>query len=315
MRLIANILVLLAAGVLPGGEAFFHPLQQRDTMLIADQFEYGFQMEGVAEGTAFSMPDFKQLANDTLVLVRGWQIDTLKFNKKQKTYDLRASVVLSPFEEGEYVLPKLPVLRNDGARVDSLLFDEVTLMVNTIPVDTATFEIKPIKGQIKYPVTFKEVATVGGIALAALALLAAAVLLIRKYALKGKKVEAVQEPAHVIALRELDKYRSNKYWAPERQKAYYSGITDALKNYIDARYGIDAPEMTTAELFDALKKGKELSPELYSQLKDLFETADFVKFAKHIVGDEDNAAALPLAVKFVTTTYQTELEEERKDVL
>ena len=315
MRLLINILVLLAAGILPGGEAYFHPLQQRDTMLIADQFEYGFSLEGVPEGTEFALPDFKELANDTLVLVRGWQMDTLKFNKRQKTYDLRASVVLSPFEEGEYLLPKLPVIKREGAMEDSLLFDEISLMVNTIPVDTATFEIKPIKGQITYPVTFKEAASVAGIVLAALALIAAAVLLIRKFLVKDKQAEKVQEPAHVIALRELDKYRSNKYWAPEKQKAFYSGITDALKNYIDARYGIDAPEMTTAELFDALKKGKDLTPEMFAKLKDLFETADFVKFAKHIVDDEDNAAALPLAVNFVTTTYQTELEEERSNVL
>ena len=35
-----------------------------------------------------------------------------------------------------------------------------------------------------------------------------------------------------------------------------------------------------------------------------------MKFAKHIASEQENAAALPLAVRFVTTTYQTDLEKE-----
>ena len=38
----------------------------------------------------------------------------------------------------------------------------------------------------------------------------------------------------------------------------------------------------------------------------------FVKFAKHTASDEENARALPTAVRFVTSTYQTVLEEEQQ---
>ena len=110
----------------------------------------------------------------------------------------------------------------------------------------------------------------------------------------------------MVALRKLDRYRGDKYWAADRQKAFYSGVTDTLKEYIDARFGVDAPEMTTAELFDALKGEKEITPESYQALRELFERADFVKFAKMVVSDEENATVLPVAVKFVTDTYQTE---------
>jgi hypothetical protein len=49
---------------------------------------------------------------------------------------------------------------------------------------------------------------------------------------------------------------------------------------------------------------------MFNSLKELFERADFVKFAKHVVSDEENAKALPLAVSFVTTTYQADIEKE-----
>ena len=49
------------------------------------------------------------------------------------------------------------------------------------------------------------------------------------------------------------------------------------------------------------------------ELKELFELADFVKFAKFTASDDDNSKALPTAVRFVTSTYQTELDEENKE--
>ena len=68
--------------------------------------------------------------------------------------------------------------------------------------------------------------------------------------------------------------------------------------------------MTTAEIFDALKDAEALAPDLYADVKDLFELSDFVKFAKHTATDQENARAIPTAVRFVTTTYQSQLEDE-----
>ena len=68
-------------------------------------------------------------------------------------------------------------------------------------------------------------------------------------------------------------------------------------------------EMTTAELFKDLKD-TDVPKELAAELLELFERADFVKFAKFTASDEDNATVLPVAVKFVTSTYQTDVEEE-----
>lgn len=92
-----------------------------------------------------------------------------------------------------------------------------------------------------------------------------------------------------------------------KQKAFYSGVTDTLREYISSRYGISAMEMTTAEIFDDMK-ATDVPDDIMREVKELFERADFVKFAKFVASDEDNAAALPVAVRFVTETYQAELE-------
>ena len=180
-----------------------------------------------------------------------------------------------------------------------------------MPVDTATFQIHDIKGQMRYPLTFREVLPwIGGLLLlSALVFLAVRLVQRRRRETGAGKPK---DPAYIVALRELDKWRGDKFWAPDKQKAYYSGITDALKNYIEDRFGVDAPEMTTAELFDALGQVEDLPAELREELREVFECADFVKFAKHTASQEENARALPTAVRFVTSTYQTVLEEEQQ---
>jgi hypothetical protein len=100
-------------------------------------------------------------------------------------------------------------------------------------------------------------------------------------------------------------------WAPEKQKAFYSGITDTLREYIAARYRVGAMEMTTAEIFNDMKS-TDAPADLLDELRELFERADFVKFAKFTASDEDNAKALPTAVRFVTSTYQAEIEGDEE---
>ncbi len=307
--------------VIPAGQAFLKPLQQRDSVLIADQFKYGFKLEDTKDVEGLTLQDFSQICNDTLVLVRGWQTDTVSTKKqlKEGIIDVEWWITVAPFEEGRYELPDIYVVKHTADKSDTLCFSAPELLeVKTMPVDTATYVPHDIKGQITYPVTLREVLPYVGGGIAGLWLITAIVVLIVYFSRRKKKAEEHKDPAHIVALRKLDKYRSDKYWVPEKQKAFYSGITGAVKEYIDERFEIDAPEMTTAELFDALQGRTELTPELYEKMKELFERADFVKFAKYVADDAQNAEALPLCVRFVTSTYQAEIEEEaqaEKDVL
>jgi hypothetical protein len=306
------ISALLLSGIVPKGEAFLEQLQKRDSVLIADQVRYGFRLEDVEAGTAIALPDWSRFTGDTLVLVQDWQLDTLKGGKKASRYEIRGYVTLAAFEEGEYVLPPVSVrVQEPGRDADTLVFDPQVLQVRTMPVDTTTFVPHDIKGQIRYPLTFRELVPwiLGGLLLAALA--AGAVRLVRRRRSAAAEAES-KDPAYIVALRRLEHWRDEKYWAPERQKQFYSGITDTLRAYIADRFAIDAQEMTTAEIFGALKGNPDLTPEQYGNAKELFETADFVKFAKHVAPEEFNRKAIPEAVGFVMGTYKEEPQEEKE---
>lgn len=294
--------------------AFLEPLQVRDSVLIADQVFYGFELNGVEEGTQFAFPSVKDTLMTGIEIVQPWRMDTLKTIKGKKgspaSLNLRGGLTVTTFDEGVYVLPPLAVQRlsKDGV-LDTLVFDPQKLEVMTMPVDTATFKPHDIKGQILYPVTFRELLPwiAGSLALAAL--ISLIVWLIIRYRRRHNPEYIKKDPPHIIALRKLDKFRGNKMWAPEKQKAFYSGITDALREYMAARYGISAMEMTTSEIFKDMKQ-TDAPEDLLAEMKDLFERADFVKFAKFTASEEENASALPVAVRFVTSTYQTDVEEE-----
>ena len=300
--------------LIPLKGAFLQQLQERDSVLVADQLLYGFQLDGVLEGTQLLLPGLPEEQDDKLMYLSPWVIDTVKVTKQGKgqprLMDIKGSVVISSFEEGLYELPQLIVGRmtSDGV-MDTLVFDPMRLEVKTMPVDTATFVPHDIKAQIRYPVTFAEVMPWLGLFWFCSMLIILVVCLIIMNRRKNDPAFAHKDPAHIVALRKLDSYRGNKLWAPEKQKTFYSGVTDTLREYISERYGIGAMEMTTAEIFDQMKS-VDLPKGLYEDVRELFDRADFVKFAKYVASDEDNAAALPVAVRFVTETYQTEVEEE-----
>lgn len=298
--------------VIPMNGAFLQQLQERDSVLVADQLLYGFNLQNVQEGTQFIFPELPQEQDYRMMYLGPWQIDTVKVTKQKKglprLMDLKAGVRLTSFEEGIYELPQIVVGRVSAEGLtDTLIFEPMRLEVKTMPVDTATFQPHDIKGQIRYPVTLAEILPwfAGGWLAAMLIILAVCLYMIHRR--KEEEEGGRKEPAHIVALRKLDKYRGNKMWAPEKQKFFYSGVTDTLREYIAARYGISAMEMTTAEIFHDMKE-TDAPEELVAEMKSLFETADFVKFAKFVASDEENASALPTAVRFVTQTYQAEIE-------
>lgn len=291
------------------GPSFLEPLQRRDSVLVWDQFRYGMVIKDVTEGTPIALPEFdrEESAKQQLHILEGWQLDSVKVSSRKDSlarYDISAYITLAPAVPGEYQLFPLTCL----VGADTLVYIHQMIDVKEPSIDLENFQPNDIKPQVKFPVTFAEAAPWVLIGLFVLAIF---IIIAAIYStLERKQKEKEAEPAHITALRKLDRYRGEKYWKPEHQKAFYSGVTDALREYMAARFGVGAMEMTTAEIFQALKGNQDIPEDLYAEMKDLFERADFVKFAKYTAPDEDNKRVLPEAVRFVSTTYQAEIAQQ-----
>jgi len=310
---------------------FLRHLQKRDSILVGDQLEYGFRMEGLEDGTILGFPS---LAESSMELVSDWQTEVVARRSqgagKPDLIDVEATIRVAAFEEGQYKLPPIIIGRVfPSGRIDTVFFDPMEFEVKTMPIDTATFQPHPMKGLVETPFTWEELMyTINEIWLSFIAMLPwlllakwiivfiIAGICIRQISQRRDlpKKSVIREPAHIVALKKLDGYRSNALWVPEKQKDFYTGVTDVLREYISRKYGISAMEMTSAELFREMEKVEGLAERDLAEIKDLFHTADFVKFAKFVAPDEDNASAVPKAVRFVTETYQAELiEPEEKN--
>ena len=67
MRGLLFALLYIVLDIIPMGQAELKPLQQRDSVLVADQFSYGVLLDRKDAGTGIGLTDFSKISNDTLV--------------------------------------------------------------------------------------------------------------------------------------------------------------------------------------------------------------------------------------------------------
>jgi hypothetical protein len=83
---------------------------------------------------------------------------------------------------------------------------------------------------------------------------------------------------------------------------FYTRLSDILRKYIELRYHIPAPEQTTAEFLETLRRAPELTHEQQAALCEFLERCDLVKFARAQSSAEECRKAAEMARAFVEQT-------------
>ncbi|OHB55644.1 MAG: hypothetical protein A2Y12_15010 [Planctomycetes bacterium GWF2_42_9] len=133
------------------------------------------------------------------------------------------------------------------------------------------------------------------------------------YKMKTKKQEQIQKvyrPAHEIAFEMLRKLAGEKLVEQGRIKEYYEKLSSCLRKYIEDRFTLRAPEQTTEEFLDEIKKSNVLEPRYKQELKNFLEHCDLVKFAKYQPTNEQINQSLTMAQQFVDNTKSQEHQVE-----
>lgn len=117
-------------------------------------------------------------------------------------------------------------------------------------------------------------------------------------------------PAHQRALSAIEKIKAERMQQSEDQKTYYTQLTDTLRKYIQERFGFNAMEMTSSEIIERLQANGD--KKMLDELRDLFSTADLVKFAKYSTLINENDLNLVNAVHFIDETKQDVQETVEK---
>ena len=142
------------------------------------------------------------------------------------------------------------------------------------------------------------------------ALLIGLILIIWLYR-KRRISENVKEkriPPYDLAIIKLTELNSLKLCEKGREKESYTKITEILREYLANRFEINALEMTTAQIIDAVSNNKEASISK-KYIEVVLEMADFVKFAKVRPLPEDNSRTFQAALQYVYDTKPAPKDE------
>ena len=110
---------------------------------------------------------------------------------------------------------------------------------------------------------------------------------------------------HQKAMQEIEQIKADKMVSSENSKEYYTKLTDTLRKYIEERYAFNAMEMTSSEIIERLTASQD--QKALDELRELFMTADLVKFAKYSTLINENDKNLVSAIDFIN---QTKLENQ-----
>ena len=228
--------------------------------------------------------------------------DSADADNGQKSRTRRLSI--TSFDENLYALPPVEV-KVDGKPYKS---EQLALKVVTMDVDTLhPNEFFPPKDVQDNPFLWSEWSSLLWLSLLIVALLLLGIWL--QLRLKANKpiitsIRIIKKILpHQRAMKAIDQIKAEHMTASEDPKEYYTRLTDTLRQYINERFGFNAMEMTTSEIIDNLQKSGDQT--MIGELKDLFETADLVKFAKYSTLIGENDLNLVNAINFID---QTKLE-------
>lgn len=210
---------------------------------------------------------------------------------------------LVTYETGEQVVPgpTIHFRRGDGD-AERLAAPDVTVAVRSLVEaagPTPAREPRDIKGPVAVP---RDYTLLVAIAAAVLLVLAVLVLLARRLNRPRPVAGPPPRPAHERALEALAQLHAAGLVEAGRTEEYYVRLSAIVREYIEARFGLRAPEMTSEEFLQAAQRNRQLSVPQRALLDAFLREADLVKFARHQPSVADAERAYVAACDFVRST-------------
>lgn len=268
-------------------------------LLIGEQTKVKLEVS-LDAGQKLQMPFIEDTIVNGVEVLDIAKPDTQYLNNGKRML-VKQEYTVTSFDSALYYLPPFEVLVDNQPYHSKAL----ALKVYSVPVDTLNpdqfYGPKSIR---EVPIKWEDISTAFWLALLMIAMGGLGYYLYlrlkdNKPIIKKIRIEP-KLPAHMQALQDIERIKSDKSMRMNNLKEYYTELTDVLRTYMSDRFGFNAMEMTSGEIIDKLLEIKD--KESIRELKDLFQTADLVKFAKHAPLMNENDMNLVNAVDFINQT-------------
>lgn len=253
------------------------------------------------QSVSLRMPSFNDMLVDELYIVDITGDTVVEGN----SISVNQHLVLTAFQPGEYTIPSIKCVDSENKEYAT---NEIKLTVNDVPIQ---FEDGHIPEDIKniYDPTFSKFIK---LLLTLLPLLIVGILVFTYFYWKKHKDDpepfvyndavANSSQPELTAMELIRKMGEEKMWqTPGNEKKFFTLLTDVLRQYFYRRYNINAMEMTSTELIEALRK-QDVSYVVREKVKHICFTGDMTKFAKHKPTDDECMGCVNIAEELIKLT-------------
>lgn len=257
--------------------------------------------------------DYFSVLNDTVEILTVYN-QSLDYDNDR--FYRRFVLQVQAFDSGHYELPPFVFLVGR----DTVRSNPVTL--NVLPVKAKAddqiepfspvvppFEVYPQLEELRIQ---KEDYRVWIWIVSGLAILAAILLIVLyiRFLKTGKFGLSRREPApETVAIKGLNKLASQQLPQKGKTKEYYTRLTEILRTYLHKKFDVKTFEKTSVEILDQVESSEVLQS-FFNVLQSIFNTADYVKFAKVTPTDDEDARCMKEAVDFVNRSKNLVSETE-----
>ncbi|WP_299577266.1 hypothetical protein [uncultured Sunxiuqinia sp.] len=274
-------------------------------VLIGDQLNLRLEVDQ-PNNVILEFPEISDSLSSSVEVIEKSPLDTFQLDAENQIKIIQ-NLTITSFDSGRQVVPPFYFRLKYEELYDSIETLPAEFFVHSMPIDTTKGPVD-IKRPYEAPVTLKEVSPY----ILGVILIGALLFFLFYYIQRRRQNKPIfvkppkpKEPAHLIALRELDRIKEEKLWQSEEIKTYYSLVSDTLRTYIEDRFQIQAMEYTTVETVQAFEQQKNLiSAKSLEELKSILNLSDLVKFAKYHPLPDDHNLTLMNAYFFVNQTKQ-----------
>lgn len=185
----------------------------------------------------------------------------------------------------------------DGEDAYELLTEQVPFEVMSVVPTMAATELKPPIGELE-PLGSSRPVWIGATALLLLAAAAFTAWRLRG----GWNSQARRKSAYEMATARLDALVARPLPGPEAVSAFFVELSDLIRRYLEDRFELRAPELTTEEFLTVAAASPDLLAEHKGFLQGFLQSADMVKFARFVPGEQEIGDALLRARLFLDQT-------------
>lgn len=236
--------------------------------------------------------------------------DTQYLNNKERML-ITQEYTITSFDSASYYIPPFKIL------VDSVPYYSKSLVLMVYPMEVDESNPEAIFGPkeiMQIPLSWNDWKPIVWYLVLLVCLILLFVYLMVKFS-NNTPIMRIRKttpklPPHEVAMNEIARIKEEKNWQKGNLKEYYTELTDVIRDYIYNRYGFNAMEKTSTEIIEYLQQdGNDV---LIDELKQLFVTADLVKFAKFAPLLNENDMNLVTAIDFVNQTkMEVDLTEKQ----